>query len=277
MINPTDIQPLYNFVNEPFFPVIIISIAIFGLLLQLYLNFFRAKSKKILFYYISPPLCRSASTENARFIFKERYAKKINFLYVYLWNSGWETIDNRDIAKNSKITLKNLCKNIKIENIEIFCVNNLSNDFKLAYNDETDTITIDFDYINPNDGVVIRIINTQTETPPLDNCFEISGIIKGFRSPIRTILSPLRIFPLFGDKKRIGALIIFLAFVIGIIWTFYTTIMSSEIVSISVLIAVTTSIIPQTYAYFIQWRLPIEFEMIETIESENLVVFKKNR
>lgn len=233
------------------------------------------RNKKKLFYYIHD-IQRDAIKEKIRFSYNEKYVSKINIFYVYLWNTGWEIIDEKDIARNTPIKLQFKCKNWIIDNISIFKQNNISNDFSLQKTDEK-SYKIDFDYINPNDGVVFKIIQIGDYPPKLIKyCFELSGKIKGYGNPyLIPNLSLFPIFPLFKDKKRTLSFLILMIIVIITSYSLLDFFLSQEPIGISIIFTLIISAIPQTYEHFFRYRLPIDFEMIENMEVDHLNIIQK--
>lgn len=98
---------------------------------------------------------------------------------IALWNAGKETINKSDLVTKDKLRielLENENYSPKLLYAGILIENNRANNFLIETIHGTNEVCIDFDYIDHNDGVVLKIIHTGTE----DKMVKISGSIKGY-------------------------------------------------------------------------------------------------
>lgn len=92
---------------------------------------------------------------------------------IAFWNAGKETIDQSDIADKSPMKIE-IKPEYKMLDANILFQKNESNDFNLELSEDKKNISINFDYLDYKEGVVIQILHTGNENEDIS----ISGSIK---------------------------------------------------------------------------------------------------
>ena len=87
---------------------------------------------------------------------------------ISIWNSGNKTLTNSDMVESKEITLSMQGEN-KVLDEELIAVSEETNKFSITKIDDH-TVKIIFDYVEPQDGVVMQIIHTGTEQDVLIDC-----------------------------------------------------------------------------------------------------------
>ena len=77
-----------------------------------------------------------------------------------IWNSGNKTLNDSDIVTTKEITIKTINNNTILDSEVVSCSENTNNFVIEHVNNHA--IKINFDYVDPKDGVVVQIIHTGT-------------------------------------------------------------------------------------------------------------------
>jgi hypothetical protein len=118
--------------------------------------------------------------------------KKIDHLSVsrlLLWGVGRETILARDVAPSDAIRLRMIGKG-QILAVQQIQENNKVNQFRSTLDEVAGTVTISFDFIDKDNGVVLQLLHTAESSKD----FEIRGTVIGGGSPVRRDRLPRKQF-----------------------------------------------------------------------------------
>lgn len=109
--------------------------------------------------------------------------KNLTVCFIAFWNNGNITIDKNDIPSGDPLRIE-IPNDIKILEKSIVTSSNKANKFNIngIYNN---SIKIDFDYLDPNEGGVIKIIHDGSTSKN----FFVRGRIKGAAEPAHINLS----------------------------------------------------------------------------------------
>lgn len=80
-----------------------------------------------------------------------------------IWNSGSVVITAADVARAHPITIEPRRPEQVIIDASVLVTNSKYGDVKVSVRDEMDRVTINFDYLSPNEGLVLRVLHTATE------------------------------------------------------------------------------------------------------------------
>jgi hypothetical protein len=88
--------------------------------------------------------------------YSKQKIKNLTVTKFAFWNAGKETINNTDIAKSQplKIIIDN---NHEILDFEKEYENNPANEFSFSLSDDKKILSINFDYIDKNQGFILQI------------------------------------------------------------------------------------------------------------------------
>ena len=130
---------------------------------------------------------------------------------IAFWNAGRDTINSQDIASTDPLTV-HVKKGCKILDTKVLYMKNLVNRFSITTADDLSNITLNFEYLDKEEGAIIQILHTGKSSEDI----EIRGTIKGAGKPVQKHVPKLReavpILPSLTDKMRrlIFALLIFI-------------------------------------------------------------------
>jgi hypothetical protein len=151
---------------------------------------FFSKSKKIkLPYYAvrSVNLVRDmvSSIESLEMLYSGEHIENLTATKIALWNAGHDTINGQDIASADPLAV-HIKGESKILDAKVLHTKNPANQFSVDTADDRSFATIQFDYIDKDEGVVIQLFHTGRSSEDI----EISGKIKGVGKPIRIFVPP---------------------------------------------------------------------------------------
>ena len=130
---------------------------------------------------------------------------------IAFWNAGRDTINSQDIASTDPLTV-HVKKGCKILDTKVLYTKKLVNLFSITTADDQSNITLNFEYLDKDEGAVIQILHTGKSSEDI----EIRGTIKGAGKLAQKHVPRLRgdipLFPSLPNKMRrlIFALIYFL-------------------------------------------------------------------
>lgn len=138
--------------------------------------------------------------KNIKITYKEEKIDNINKLIFSFWNYGRKPLRKEDIVIQDRVRIV-FNKSNNILSSRILSVTKQANGFTITTG-EDNIIIIDFDYIDPLDGVIIEINYTgERYTPSIEGAF--IGIEKGFQNykkvSIYKVSSILKITALFSS------------------------------------------------------------------------------
>lgn len=116
---------------------------------------------------------RAKSLNGLNITFKGKEVVQLTKTYIFLWNDGRKIINGVDCVPSDRLRISIIDAEILSTSIVKTSrdVNNISIDLNDSCSSEAFII---FDYLDPNDGVVIEILHTGKERFP-----QIKGVIKG--------------------------------------------------------------------------------------------------
>lgn len=156
--------------------VIGLILAIIGIYLQI-----KSTKKKEPVYSIKSNnlLSGSSSTlENLTVAYKDQKVENLTVSKILFYNRGTETITSQDIDTINHLKISS--ETCKILDGSILQTTNMSNNFQVRYENKTEYVYIDFDYLDKNQGVVIQIVHTGLSSDDL----YVNGDIKGIQKLI---------------------------------------------------------------------------------------------
>ncbi|MCL2628830.1 MAG: hypothetical protein FWD44_09090 [Oscillospiraceae bacterium] len=118
----------------------------------------RGKQKqKILFFIEETTVIASFISEyhDIKILHNEKEIENMHVARVYIWNAGNKVINHNDIASKEPISIK-LKDNMRLLNSQIISFSSSVNNLEIC-NIENE-ISVKFDYLAKNDGVVIQVL-----------------------------------------------------------------------------------------------------------------------
>ena len=179
-------------VNPWLLSVASIIIALLGVTLTI-IFFIKSKKIKLPYYAVrSVNLVRDmvSSIESLEMLYSGEHIENLTATKIALWNAGHDTINSQDIASAAPLTVH--IKGGKILDAKVDQTKNPANNFSVDIADDKSSATIQFDYIDKNEGVVIRLFHTGRSSEDI----EIRGKIKGVGKPIPILVPPPPLFEL---------------------------------------------------------------------------------
>jgi hypothetical protein len=161
-----------------FWNIIFVFFGILGILSSYYFYKKSRKLKKPVYFQNSVNLIKNnlPKLSNLELLYKGEQINNFTITYLGFWNAGNETINNNDIAS----------VNAQILEFEVMIANNNANNFIVKLNETTNCIEITFDYIDKNDGLVLKIYHTGNTSSDL----VLTGSIRGVKSFILKYINP---------------------------------------------------------------------------------------
>lgn len=98
--------------------------------------------------------------EGLHIVFKDKEVDNVCVSRIAIWNSGNQTILDSDIVSEKPITVA-LCNDSQILNAEISEISDETNKFSII-SISNSFVSLAFDYIDPEEGVVITVTHTGT-------------------------------------------------------------------------------------------------------------------
>jgi len=92
---------------------------------------------------------------------------------IMLWNDGNTTISRSDMASSENLSIQ-FPEDDKVLESRILSVSSKSNDVSLALDSQRPSTNIEFDYLDPGQGLVISVLHAGNEKN-----IDIKGVIKG--------------------------------------------------------------------------------------------------
>jgi len=136
--------------------------------------FFISKNKKILYYDIwgsnIVSKINNKDIKDIDILYKNKKIDSITITNIVIWNSGNETIRKSDIPSDNKFKIEILGNNM-IYNCEV--INNKNDFIKLIMTENM--VCIDFEYLEPNQGFIIKVFHTGNDS----GCLRLKGAIIG--------------------------------------------------------------------------------------------------
>jgi preprotein translocase subunit SecG len=183
---------------------------------------------------------------------------RLSVAKLLFWNQGKETIRRQDIVKGEPIRI--VCNAGKILQANIIDQSEPSNRFSETVSQDHETVTLNFDYMDPGNGVTLQIFHTA----PSDKQLEMRGKIVGAKEIFRSVYDHIenrrraRGFYLLWAGLGAGGLS---SQIIGVAHTGNW----DQLVSVEAMLCALLAIYGLTMSYLLTWhrRIPIGFEKFE--------------
>ncbi len=117
-------------------------------------------------------------------LYDGRIIPTVTVTKLALWNAGRETIRHEDIASSNQFTIR-IRPDCEILDAKVIEKTSPSNLFQIEATEQS--IHLDFEYLDQNDGAVIQILHTGTSSEDIS----LEGTVKGFKGrPQRALPVP---------------------------------------------------------------------------------------
>lgn len=170
------LQHLKDFWENYSFLINLLGIVI-PIALTLFL-YYRSKPLKLIYFASRtfPVITdRSDKIDGLQITISGRSAYIVSMTRFAIWNAGNQTIDSRDISESDPMTVCT-CKHIDVFYAKILERTRQANQIRLGKISEyPNSYRIEFDYLDPNDGVLLDIVHSGDVFQE----FELTGSIKG--------------------------------------------------------------------------------------------------
>lgn len=189
--------------ENPWLNIIFLLLAIFSIILSIYLYRISKKKRKPTFDKRSINVISDGIKKigDVKVQFKEKPIDNLTVTKVAFWNNGKETINDADQAPTDKLRVV-LDEEYEILESELIFETSHTNNIKLR--NDRNVINIDFDYFDYNQGGILKFIHTGKKSSDvlLMGTFKGSERLKKFNSDILSQSMGLHItLPFFGVGK----------------------------------------------------------------------------
>ena len=182
------------------------------------------------------------------------------------WNKGRETIQSQDLTSKDQLRIE-IDKEYDILSCDILTQTKKANDFRAEITEDKRSIIVNFDYLDYQDGVVLKIRHTGWDS----NDLVMKGSIKG--ATIKEIISPDRKWKKWKIFSRIAALLFFIFFyILFAIFVLLNKVFSSPM---EIFLAVTILALCGSYVgssnnlTFELWNYPVPKALARFFQSED--------
>ncbi len=166
---------------NPWLSIASLIIAVFGVGLAI-IFYIKGKRVKLPFYadrsvnIVKDLVSRFESLE---MLYSGQPIENLTVTKTAFWNGGRDTIKGGDVASADPLSV-HVKKGCKILDAKILYTKNPANQFSITTSDDQSYITLQFDYVDKGEGVVIQLIHTCTSSEDI----KIRGTIKGAGKPV---------------------------------------------------------------------------------------------
>lgn len=173
MINLTEILDFVN--KNPWLNIVFIILTLASMILTAWFYFKSKKNKKPTFCTRTVNLVKEKinKIDSVDILYHGQKIDNLSISKMAIWNAGKETISSSDIAKNDRFRVE-IDENDKILDFELIFERKKANGFKLTKHNDN-TLFIEFDYFDYNEGIIIQIYHTATDGSSLN----LKGSFKG--------------------------------------------------------------------------------------------------
>lgn len=171
---------LWSFLEQnPWYGFIGIILSIVGIIATIYFAKKSRKEKDPKYFLRTHNLIRDFSNQlkALEINYAGQTISNLTVTRIFFWNNGMDTIDKVDIAEASPILIK-MKNDYKILSAKVLYTKNATNRFSILQHPD-ESILINFDYLDKNEGGVIQILHTGQSS----NDIELLGAIKGCGEP----------------------------------------------------------------------------------------------
>ncbi|MBK7380317.1 MAG: hypothetical protein IPJ03_15240 [Ignavibacteriales bacterium] len=166
---------LQNIDGNTILNVISLFVGLLGILLAV-IFFVKSIKKKIPYYEVNSFNIISTKLEkkinDIEIFYKGQKVTSVTVSKIVIWNSGNETIRKSDIPETNKFTI-DIEEDYEIYNYEILSITD--SDCTLELKQETEGIVLDFNYLEPNQGFVVKLTHSGNNS----NCLSLTGKVIG--------------------------------------------------------------------------------------------------
>lgn len=165
-----------DFINNNLYNLIGISIGVIGIILAIVFYFKSKKIKKPFYSKVSINLLKRELKRigNIEVKYLNQSVEDFTITKIAIWNGGHDTINKSDIPENSSLRIDPQ-EEIIIYGAELLYQTDKSNDFNIIHDKENNIVLIDFDYMDYNQGCIIKILHSGISSVNLS----LNGKIKG--------------------------------------------------------------------------------------------------
>ena len=197
------IQIIKDFFESPSFGynLFAIIIAVGGLLYSIIRDYIQNKKKQPSYWIRTNHLVRKATKnmEGIRIMYNEEEVPNLSSTEFIFWNRGKDAIRSTDVASKNPIKIT-ISDEYRILDAFIEKFTNEDNNFTIVKKDEDHSVLINFEFMEHNDGVTLRL----THTAPDNSHFKVTGkVISGTKIELdRSVRASATLSLLFGNKHQ---------------------------------------------------------------------------
>lgn len=184
------------FNNIPIFNAVTLTVALIGIILTIYFAIRARKVKKPVYAVRTINLVKDklGKIDRVEMLFDGRRIENLSISKFVLWNEGKETIRAADIAPRDPLRIM-IDPEYRILDCKIIAERNRANGFVATVAEDGLSICITFDYFDRQEGAVLEIAHTGTDS----SCLTLMGSLHGVRKfGVKTAQKP--VFPRFNIK-----------------------------------------------------------------------------
>src|SRR5260221_3628729 len=150
----------HSLTNDTILSLISTVLGLFGIVLAV-VFYIKGKKNKQPYYLIKSFNIIYDNFENKikniEILYKKQIIKNLTISRIVIWNNGNEAISRSDIPDATKFTIETK-EGVKIYDIEFIANTDTAN--KLAILNQDQQYLIDFDFIDPNQGFIIKVTHS---------------------------------------------------------------------------------------------------------------------
>jgi len=155
--------------------IVSMGLGLTGIVLAIFFYFKSRSIRRIVYLKRSFSLLGKSTTslDNFSASYQGKELSSLRASKIMLWNCGNTTISKTDIANSEKLSI-NLPNENRILESRVLSASNKSNEVTLNLDNENSSTIIEFEYLDPGQGLVVSILHTGYERQ-----IDVKGIIKG--------------------------------------------------------------------------------------------------
>jgi hypothetical protein len=154
-----------------------ITIGVIGLILAIVFFIKSKKTKRPFYSKISINLLKRELKRigNIEVKYLNQNVDDFTITKLAIWNGGHDTINISDVPENSSLRIEPQ-EEIIIYGAELLYQTDESNNFNIIHDKENNTVLIDFDYMDYNQGSIIKILHSGDSSANLNLAGKIKGV-----------------------------------------------------------------------------------------------------
>ena len=166
-----------NLPQNPWIIIISVFLALISIILAVIFYFKCRREKSLIFYIKNYSLIKDfvQKIEGLKIEYSGKNINALTITNIAFWNNGTDTINRTDIPSNDVFSIT-INSNYDILDANITKVINESNNTKIILSENKKAITIDFEYLDKNEGFILQLFHNTANSENL----KINGSIKGF-------------------------------------------------------------------------------------------------